>query len=57
MSKTLNARHSRAGGNPVDKNIFRAADQHHALVRYADYLFCWIPACAGMTNPEFAGAL
>ena len=57
MIKISNARHSRGGGNPVDKNIFRAADQHRALVRYADYLFCWVPACAGMTVAELAEGL
>jgi hypothetical protein len=57
MTKISNARHSRGGGNPVNKNIFRAADQNHVLVRYAGYLSCWIPACAGMTAPEFAGSL
>jgi len=39
-------RHSRAGGNPVDLMI-RAWRDNKSFVRYADFLFCWIPACAG----------
>ena len=44
------SRHSGAGRNPDDQMIPREAGQHFSFVRYADCCFCWIPACAGMTE-------
>jgi hypothetical protein len=45
----LPIRHSRAGGNPVVSMSSCAAGQQGS-VRYAGFSFCWIPACAGMTQ-------
>ncbi|MDP2759101.1 MAG: hypothetical protein Q8O64_01665 [Sideroxyarcus sp.] len=44
------SRHSRAGGNPVKKQIPRVAGQNQNVSRYAGYFYSWIPACAGMTG-------
>lgn len=55
------ARHSRAGGNPAKTNIprsgqneplaasFEERPNHDVVPLRGDYLFIWIPACAGMT--------
>jgi hypothetical protein len=47
-------RHSGAGRNPVI-NESRVADKTGMVSRCAgNYLLCWIPACAGMTEEEVA---
>jgi hypothetical protein len=33
----------------------RVAGLYQDLVRFSGYLFCWIPACAGMTISEANG--
>jgi len=43
-------RHSGAGRNPDNRMIPRNAGRYFGVVRYAEYFFCWIPACAGMTE-------
>jgi len=39
--------HSGAGRNPDEKNIL--AERDNGFCRCAAVLYCWIPACAGMT--------
>ncbi|MFZ2541478.1 MAG: hypothetical protein WAW75_06840 [Gallionella sp.] len=31
----------------------RAAGQKQNIVRFAEWFFCWIPACAGMTGLKY----
>ncbi|WP_237247061.1 hypothetical protein [Sideroxyarcus emersonii] len=45
-------RHSGAGRNPGNPIISCAAGRHSGFVRCAESVFCWIPACAGMTIAE-----
>lgn len=40
--------HSRESGNPVGK--INPAKRGNWFCRYAATLFCWIPACAEMTE-------
>jgi hypothetical protein len=42
-------RHSGEGRNPVDKQIPTLVGQHQGFVCFAEYIFRWIPAFAGMT--------
>jgi len=44
------SRHSRAGGNPVDKNIPAKQGRREDLFASRSDCSCWIPACAGMTQ-------
>jgi len=44
------SRHSRAGGNPVDKKIPAKQDRREDLFASRSNCSCWIPACAGMTQ-------
>ena len=48
MSKPLEFRHSRAGGNPP-RQTSREADKPIVPPR-GDFFNNWIPACAGMTG-------
>ena len=47
--------HSGAGRNPDEKNIL--AERDNGFCRCAVVLYCWIPACAGMTGLLHASSL